>query len=468
MPPSGKPQLTEEELSLLYYWIKQGPAFNKKVIDLPLRDSLRMAASNLLMQEGEVGEQFDFTAADEDEVSRLNNNYRLVIPIAKESPALAVTLYNRSAYNSKSIQDLLPVKQQIISLDLNKLPVKDEDLQTISQFKNLQRLNLNFTDITSSGINHLASLQHLRSLSLAGTKVDVEALRKIAALKDMSTLVVWNTGLTEKEQLQLKAINPGMELIMGYRDDGKDSVQLNKPMFKNLKDPGSSIFIDKSIVLHLSHPVKDVDIRYRSDSKDPDSSTSSLFTKDSVITQNTTIRARAFKVGWVGSEVAKFDFYKSSLEADTVHLLSKPDEAHTGVGVATFTNKLAGDLNSYTDKWIGFRQHDLQLVYEFRQPVDVSSVGLHVMVMPKAEVFPPSSIEVWGGDAMNNLKLMGMLRPSQPGKKDKDSLVLLESILKPSKVSYLKIVAKPLSTFPPWIKTKNKHPWLMVDEILLN
>jgi uncharacterized membrane protein len=468
MPPSGKPQLTDEELNLLYHWIKLGPVFDKKVVDLPYKDSLRLAAARMLLQEGQIGEQFEFEAADEDMVMKLNNNYRLVRPIAIESPALAVTLFNRSAYNLNSLQELLPVKLQVISLDLNKLPVVDEHLKIISQFKNLRRLNLNFTDITGDGLNQLATLQHLRSLSVAGTKADAASLKKIASLKDISTLVVWNTGLSEKEEQQLKSINPAMDLVVGYKDDGKDSVRLNAPLFKNIKDPGSEIFIDKSLVLHLEHPVKGVDIRYSTSGKDPDSSSSSRFTKDTILTQNTRIRARAFKEGWLGSGVAKFEFYKSSLEADTVYLLSKPDEAYMGVGVATFTNRIAGDFNFYTDKWIGFRHQDLQLMYEFRQPVNVSSVGLHVLMMPKAEVFPPASIEVWGGDVMNNLKLIGMVRPSQPGKKDKDSLVLIESTLKPSKVSYLKIVAKPLSTFPSWIKTKNKNPWLFVDEIFLN
>ena len=467
MPPPGKPQLTDEELTLLYYWIKTGPVFNKKVIDLPYKDSLRVLASRTLLQEGEAGEQFDFAAADEKQVRKLNNNYRLIVPIAKESPALAVTFFNRTAFNQQALQELLPLKLQIISLDLNKLPVVDEDLKTINQFTNLRRLNLNFTNITSAGINQLSSLQHLRNLSVAGTKVDLASLKKIAGLKEMASLVVWNTGLTEKDGEQLKKINPTINLVMGYKDEGKDSVRLNPPLFKNIKDPGSSVFIDKSLVLRLTHPVKGTEIRYQTGNQQSDSSKLPIFSKDSMLMENTIIKAWAFKEGWIGSKMSKFEFYKSTIEADTVILLTKPDEAHTGAGVATFSNKLAGDFNSFTDKWIGFRQHDLQLIYQFKQPVDISSVGMHVMVLPNAEVFPPSSIEVWGGTAINNLKLMGTIRPSQPGKKDL-SLALLETNFKTSKVSYLKIVAKPLPHFPSWFKTENKYPWLMIDEIMLN
>ena len=38
--------------------------------------------------------------------------------------------------NAKQIADLLPVKEQIVSLNLNKMPVQDGDLKNIGQFKN--------------------------------------------------------------------------------------------------------------------------------------------------------------------------------------------------------------------------------------------------------------------------------------------------------------------------------------------
>jgi hypothetical protein len=95
-------------------------------------------------------------------------------------------------------------------------------------------------------------------------------------------------------------------------------------------------------------------------------------------------------------------------------------------------------------------------------------VGMHVMVMGSDGVFPPSSIEVWGGLEKNKLMLMGKSNPVQPGKKEKQSLKLIYNQLRPSKVSYLKIVARPLQQFPAWHKEKGKEPLLLVDEIVLN
>ena len=71
----------------------------------------------------------------------------------------------------KQLEELNEIKEQVISLNLNKLPVKDEDLKTVSRFKNLRRLDLNFTNITARGLDALASLKFLQTLSLSGTKV---------------------------------------------------------------------------------------------------------------------------------------------------------------------------------------------------------------------------------------------------------------------------------------------------------
>jgi Leucine-rich repeat (LRR) protein len=57
------------------------------------------------------------------------------------------------------------------------MPIKDEDLSTIAQFENLEKLNLNNTDITGKTLTKFQSLSKLKSLSLSGTKVTKESLK---------------------------------------------------------------------------------------------------------------------------------------------------------------------------------------------------------------------------------------------------------------------------------------------------
>ena len=87
MPPSGKPQLTADEMNLLYLWIKENAEFKRKVIDLPANDSLRLLAATFLKPAEETEDHYDFAAADENNAHpKLNNNYRSDLPDCTGSP----------------------------------------------------------------------------------------------------------------------------------------------------------------------------------------------------------------------------------------------------------------------------------------------------------------------------------------------------------------------------------------------
>ncbi|TCD02514.1 DUF2231 domain-containing protein [Pedobacter psychroterrae] len=181
MPPKNKTQLTSEETTILRLWIKGNAELKKKVVDLPQNDSLRMLATALLGPEKAAEEKFDFAAADDAAIAKLNNDYRVITSLAKNSPALVVNLYNKSIYNAKQLEELDPVKKQIVSLNLNNLPVKDEDLKIIAKFGNLRTLHLNSTDITGAGLKHLSQLKNLKELTLWKTKANQAEIKVLSA-----------------------------------------------------------------------------------------------------------------------------------------------------------------------------------------------------------------------------------------------------------------------------------------------
>ncbi|MFM9950955.1 MAG: DUF2231 domain-containing protein, partial [Saprospiraceae bacterium] len=167
MPPKGKTQLTESEIEILYYWIKNGAHFDQKIAELPEKDTLRVLAAGLFTKVEE--DVYAFAAADEKTIQKLNNNYRAVYPVALKSPALGVDFFGIAAFQSEALRALEAVKTQIVSLNLNRMPVKDEDLKIIGQFTNLRKLNLSSTQITGATLGELKKLKALRKLSLSGT-----------------------------------------------------------------------------------------------------------------------------------------------------------------------------------------------------------------------------------------------------------------------------------------------------------
>lgn len=171
MPPIGKPQLTDEESKILLYWIKQGAAFEGRVVELPASDTLRLLAEQRFANAPAAS--FDFAAASEETIKKLNNSNRVINPIALNSPALFANFYNAPFYNATALSELSAIKEQLVELDLSRMPVKDEELKTIAQFSQLQKLILNFTSITGTTLNELQALKKLKVLSIAGTPVKI-------------------------------------------------------------------------------------------------------------------------------------------------------------------------------------------------------------------------------------------------------------------------------------------------------
>ena len=468
MPPSGKTQLTTQEIQILALWVKGEANFKQKVIDLPLNDSLRLLASARLKPSEVQEEIYDFDAVDEETIIKLNNDYRTIAVVAKESPAVSVNIYNRSAYTVKQLDELDGIKKQIVSLNLNKLPVKDSDLKSVSKFENLRKLDLNFTDITSDGLKELSSLKHLNNLTLSGTKVNFQGLKtQLPSFKALKTISVWETALTVSEIDQLKKANKNLTIIGGFKDDGKDPLKLNPPQVKNV----STVF-DQTLNVQLRHPIKGVAIRFTTDGTEPDSLKSPVFDGKTVISQNTTIKALATKDGWFTSDTATFNFYKSNFAPDSVTVLFPLNRVHQAEADKTFFNRKLGVLGAnnpaWANNWAGVRDNDMGIISEFKKPVTVSSVGLHYMVEEDTGIFPPALVEVWGGPDRNSLKLITKFKAAMPVKGDRPSLKLIEGKFKPTTVAYLKIVAKPLAEMPKWHRNAGKKALLLVDEMFIN
>jgi len=459
MPPEGKPQLTAKEIELLTLWIRDETPFSQKVIALPEDDSLRILATAIFNPDEE--EKFDFPAAEDAAIAQLNTNYRTIAPVSKGSPALNVNIYNRNAYSPDQLQELKQIEQQVVSLNLNKMPVKDEDLKIISSFKNLRRLDLNFTDITTEGLNALAPLPHLKTLTLSGTTLSYPALKeKLPSFKALKTIAVWNTSLSAKEMEELQNINRQIKFIEGFADDGKNPLKLNPPQVRN-----TSMVFANTLNLQLMHPVRGVQIRFTTDSSDPDSLQSAIYDSNTDITKHTTIKARACKEGWYASDISVFHFFRNSFIPDSVRLLYPLNSVHQAEGAHTFFNTKLGVIGAnnpaWANNWAGVRNNDLVLVGMFYKPVVLSSVGLHYMLEAATGIYPPAEVEVWGGNNENHLKRLLVMKSPTPVKGEQASLKIVEGSFKPSTVSVVKIIARPY-------REKDKGKLLLIDEMFLN
>jgi len=465
MPPKDKPQLTPEELDFLSLWIAQGADTEKKLSDYAENDSLKIIGSKLItsnQQSAQHATKYHFDFVSTETIQALNNPYRAVFQIAQNEPALHIDFFVRQAFDKKNLAELSSVQEQVVSMNLSKMPVTDADLALVKGFKNLETLNLNQTDITGSGLIELQSLDQLESLSLSGTKITVGAMDALKALKNLKKVFIWNTGITSAEAEQLKKKYPEISWEPGYQVDRAEMLKLSAPLLvsENVVQAGEKIILKSSM--------PGTTIKYTTDGTEPDSLTAAVYTDGIAAVAYQIVKAIAVKDGWRKSEVATFVIFQSGLKPSRAELKTLPDKQYPGEGVATFTNNKKGSPEFFNDPvWIAWRDRTLEAVFWFDDMPAMHSVTLSYAESTYAMTWAPARWEIWGGEDEAHLKLLQRGTPSHPTALGISNVKGIELTFPPVRYKCYKLIAEPLNKQPAFRKTKEKG-WLMVDEIFFN
>ena len=476
MPPAGKPQLTNQELEILYAWIKSGASFEQRVVELSPTDTLRIMASKILRQS--TDEQYDFVAADEKEVQKLSNDNRVITPLFINSAALAVNFYNKAFYNVEKLKEIKPLSRQIVEINLDNMPVKDDDLKTMSDFIALRKLNLNNSEITGATLGELKKLVNLKSLSLSGTSVKPGQLNEIVAMPKLRNIYLWNTSITPADVQKLEQQNKNITYQSGFKGDTV-ILKLTPPILEN-----EVPIITGSLPLKLKHYINGTTVRYTLDGSDPDSLTSPVYNGKLEMNAEVTVKAKAFKPGWISSDILQQHFFKSTFHPDSVVLITATDKRYKGNGGKTLVDIEKGDINNFGNgKWLGYRENPMEALMVFGNPVEARNVTISALKNVGGYVMPPASVEIWGGIDEKNLKLLGRIIPKQPTKesqkkKDKESEkeentdntdnLIIACNFQPVEVKFIKLLVKPVAKLPDWHPGKKEKGWIFVDEVFVN
>ena len=463
MPPAGKPQLEEEETAILYQWIKSGASFKQKLSELPAADSLRLLG-NIIFGRAEE-ESYDFSAASDKDIEKLNNTNRLVQPLALASPALAVNFYNRQNYTTAALKELEAIKTQVVSLNLAYMPLKENDLEAITHFTNLRKLNLNFTELQGKGIALLNKLPMLKQLSLSGTTVTAKDIEQLTAAPKLNSVFLWNVPLAEPELAALRKKNDKIKFETGFMNDSL-VLKLNAPVLETEE----RIINGAPLSLKLKHYIKGVTIRYTTDGSNPDSINAARYKDSVVLDKKGVFKARAFKKGWLGSDSIVATFYKNTFRADSIRALTPLDSVYKGgkLGAKVLNNGEKGDFNFRSGRWLGFRRNRMEMLLHYPESITLSSVTLSTVVDMGGYIFPPTMIEVWGGENEKALVRLAHITPPQPDSLKPAYMWGYDCDFKPVHVKFLKVIATPVAKLPPWHPAKGQPGWIFTDEIFVN
>lgn len=217
MPPTGKPQLSKEEVALLHNWIEKGADEKQKVdTSVEVKKLIMVWQANLHPPKPKpIIPGKEVAMPDAQAIKNLQAKNVVILPAGKNSNYLSLNFINAPQNFASALPDLEKLKQQIIWLKIGSTDVNDEHLQLISTFPNLMRLNLEHTAVTDKGVAMLEKLKGLEYLNLVGTKVNGEGLLKLKGLKKLKEVYLYKTGVTHQKFAALKQQFKGVLLDTG-------------------------------------------------------------------------------------------------------------------------------------------------------------------------------------------------------------------------------------------------------------
>ncbi|RVU24114.1 peptidylprolyl isomerase [Sandaracinomonas limnophila] len=436
MPPAGKAQLTADEQLILTLWIKEGAKVEQKV------GAYSKVFQNLAtkQQETTIEPVYDFSAASEKDIAAVNTPFCSVYPIAYDSPALQAEFFVAAKFDPKSLENLSKVSEQLIGINLNKMPVSDADLNILTKFLHLERLHLNATKVSYRGV--------------------VDLLKKLPNLK---TLAIWNTVISNPEITQLKKQFPkvSIEQTVVLKNE---TLQINPPILVNEK-----LILRPNEQLSFKHTINDVVFRYTVNDSLPDS-LSRLQTKGIVPIKNyTKVRIIATKPDWYASNPVDVKVYKSNFVPHKIDLLSTPSPkypAKGGMSLMDFEQGAREVKGVPNLTWLGFKDTDLDALASFQLPTKVNGLTFSYLEKTDADVFPPTKIEIWAGNDSKNLKLIASFSPIQPKEKSGYNLKGINIPISTVPSTYYRIKAHRNKKLPSFVDNKGKGAWLKVDEVV--
>ncbi|MGH8017568.1 MAG: c-type cytochrome domain-containing protein [Opitutaceae bacterium] len=194
MPPKGKTQLTDDEITLLEWWVETGAPIDKKLPEVEPSPAVAEIFEERFLAAAPPIDPVETRA----QAASLAAELGIVIrPLSADTPWLDVNARLRGdSFGDAELAALQPIAAAIYWLDLGETGVTDGGLATVREMPNLRRLRLDRTAITDNGLQPLAQLWRLESLNLHHTAITDAGLAQLHDASRLRTIYLWETKVT--------------------------------------------------------------------------------------------------------------------------------------------------------------------------------------------------------------------------------------------------------------------------------
>ena len=217
MPPNEKPQLSSAEIALIQTWLEEGASFDHRLGSFKQVSKIKGYLNSLLSQATRkpLIPAEEAPPANDRDISALSAKGVLVIPVGAETNYLSVNFVNAREATDADLLLLLPLKDQLIWLNVGRTKITNEGLKTIGQLSNLSQLNLEQTSIQDNGLAHLTKLSHLTSLNLIGNDISDKGTSHLSRLPKLEKVYLYQTKVTADGVRVLINDRPKMQIDTG-------------------------------------------------------------------------------------------------------------------------------------------------------------------------------------------------------------------------------------------------------------
>ncbi len=219
MPPKGKPQLSPQQVEIIYWWIAQGASATATVKELHKSPRIQLVLESLQPSAGPGNNPFvpqmDAKAASAKDIAALEGTGVKVMPVAADNNYLMVNAVNAASFGNREAALLLPLKSQIVWLKLSGTKAGDSALAVIGKMPQLTRLQLENTAVTDAGLPALADCRQLKYLNLTGTRVTDKGLVTLQKNKALRELFIYKTGITAEAIGKMGKLMPDLKIDTG-------------------------------------------------------------------------------------------------------------------------------------------------------------------------------------------------------------------------------------------------------------
>lgn len=231
MPPKGKNQINENELTILKWWVQQGASFDKKVSQLTQTDEIKPILASIggtPTVSGQVRQdKFDVeeniltknvSEIEQSDIEIIKKSGGLILPLSKSSNYVELTFLNNPKFSDTEAALISIAPTQTLWLKLSNTQITDNSCTEISKLSNLTRLHLENTKITDAALNSIATLQNLEYLNLTNTSISDKGLLNLIALKNLKKIYLWKTKTTKTGVENLKKALPNLIVEVGITE----------------------------------------------------------------------------------------------------------------------------------------------------------------------------------------------------------------------------------------------------------